>query len=60
MVNLNHSFKNVEDLSGKVIGIGRGFSHGLEFRSEREEKSLQWKKTPSTARFKKLSRSRVI
>ena len=48
-------FKNVEDLSGKVISIGRGFSDGLEFDQARGKIFTVEEDSASTAaRFKKI------
>ncbi|WMW81729.1 ABC transporter substrate-binding protein [Undibacterium cyanobacteriorum] len=49
------AFKSVEDLRGKVISIGRGFSHGLEFDQARGTVFTVEEDSASTAaRFKKI------
>ncbi len=49
------ALKTVEDLRGKVVGIGRGFSHGLEFDQARDKVFVVQEDSASTAaRFKKL------
>lgn len=49
------ALKTVEDLRGKVVGIGRGFSHGLEFDQARDRIfTVQEDSASTAARFKKL------
>lgn len=52
-------FETVEDLRGKVVGIGRGFSHGLEFDQARDTVfTVQEDSASTAARFKKLAAGR--
>lgn len=49
------ALKSVDDLRGKVVGIGRGFSHGLEFDQARDRIfTVQEDSASTAARFKKL------
>ncbi|TXI96607.1 MAG: transporter substrate-binding domain-containing protein [Burkholderiaceae bacterium] len=49
------NFKSVDDLRGKTISIGRGFSHGLEFDQARGKIFTVEEDSASTAaRFKKV------
>jgi len=52
-------YKTVEDLRGKVVSTGRGFSHGLEFDLARDLIFTVQEDSASTiARFKKLMAKR--
>lgn len=49
------NFRSVEDLRGKTISIGRGFSHGLEFDQARDKVfSVEEDSASVAARFKKI------
>ncbi|MBY0572517.1 MAG: ABC transporter substrate-binding protein [Undibacterium sp.] len=53
--NPKPNFNTVEDLRGKIVSIGRGFSHGLEFdRAKNVIFTVEEDSATSTARFKKL------
>ncbi|MFZ6819803.1 substrate-binding periplasmic protein [Undibacterium sp. Ji22W] len=52
-------YKSVEDLRGKIVSTGRGFSHGLEFdQASNVIFSLQEDSSSTVARFKKLMAKR--
>lgn len=49
------NFRTIEDLRGKIISIGRGFSHGLEFDEARDKVFYVEEDSASVAaRFKKV------
>ncbi len=49
------NYKSVEDLRGKIVSTGRGFSHGLEFEQARDVIfTVQEDSASINARFKKL------
>lgn len=52
-------FKKLEDLRGKTVSIGRGFSHGMEFDEARDVLfSVQETSASTSARFKMLMAKR--
>ncbi|MBC3872834.1 transporter substrate-binding domain-containing protein [Undibacterium sp. LX15W] len=52
-------YKSVEDLRGKVVSTGRGFSHGMEFdRASNVIFTVQEDSSSTVARFKKLMAKR--
>jgi len=53
--NPKPNYKTVEDLRGKLISIGRGFSHGIEFDRARDVIfRVDEDSSAESARFKKL------
>lgn len=52
-------FRTLEDLRGKTVSIGRGFSHGMDFEKARNVVfTVQEDSASSGARFKKLMNKR--
>ncbi|NDI84792.1 substrate-binding periplasmic protein [Undibacterium crateris] len=53
------NFRTLEDLRGKTVSIGRGFSHGMDFEKARNVVfTVQEDTASSGARFKKLMNKR--
>lgn len=53
------NFQSVEDLRGKTVSIGRGFSHGMDFEKAKNVIfNVQEDPASSPARFKKLMNKR--
>lgn len=53
------TYKSIEDLRGKVVSTGRGFSHGMEFdQASRTVFTVQEDASSTVSRFKKLMAKR--